>query len=1645
MKIIHEVRRSRGSAAQRGAGALLLLAVSGMLAWAAPQGAKVVQGNVSIASSSNLTTITASNNSIISYTGFNILPAEIVRFIQPAATARVYNEVNSPNPSVIAGQLLANGQVYLFNPSGIVFANGCLVNCGAIYAAAAKLSEQNFLSGVNCFTAASGPVVNNGTIKGQAVVLFGSTVLNTGTILAPKGFVVLAAGNDLYLCEDGSQVMVKLPGAAAAGQGGATNAGGTAAPQSTASLGAGDLYSVLVHNTGTVQAQNITLQSSATGAVKVEGVLDASNTTPGATGGTVNVLGGEVDLVGANINASGAAGGGKVLIGGDLHGQSGTPTAQVATVDQNSIIKADALTAGNGGEVVVWSDLATFCYGQISARGGAQGGNGGFVETSGHYLDAAGALIDTSAPKGSAGTWLLDPYDITIEAASTQNPGSITAGNFTSSGDPSILNVSDLETALGTTNVVVQTGSGGPDQGNITVAAPVTWATATTLTLNAINNVNVNADITGGSLVLSAGNTVSVASAIGLTGSLSVTGNATLSADITTGGGQTYNGPATLGSNAILADSGPGVAFDSTVDGGYSLEVNGNAAFGGAVGSLAALSSLYVTGTTAMNAGTVTTTGDQSYSQLVTLAQDTTLQGGTVQAVSGASLQVAGAGNSLTLTFGGTTVIDGNLISGVNNLIVGDSGITGSATQLLNSITTTGEQEYYDPVTLLGNTTVTSPSSSYAVFFNTVDGGYSLQVNGNAGFGGAVGSLAPLTSLDVTGDAEIEAGTITTSGGQTYTGVVTLYSDTILTDPGQGVAFGSTVDGAYLLEVNGNAAFGGAVGSLAALSSLYVTGTTAMNAGTVTTTGDQSYSQLVTLAQDTTLSGGTVQAVSGTSLQVAGAGNSLTLTFGGTTVIDGNLITGVNNLAVGNSGITGSATQLLNDVTTIGEQDYYDPVTLMGNATLTGTPYMYFYNTVDGAYSLTVNGNSGFGAAVGSLTPLSSLDVTGTTEMYAGAVTTTGDQSYSQLVTLGVDTTLQGGTVQAVSGTPIQVAGGGNSLTLTFGGTTVVDGNLVTGVNNLAVGGSGITGSATQLLNDITTTGEQGYSDPVTLTGNATLTGPSSSYVVFFSTVDGGYSLEVNGNAAFGGAVGSLTPLSILDVTGTTSLRCGSITTSGGQTYTGAVTLYSDTTLTDPGPGIAFGSTVDSVAATPQVPYALTVNGNAAFGGAVGSVGPLSSLDVTGTTAMDAGTVTTTDGQTYGGAVTLSANALLTDTGPGVTFGSTVDSVTATPQTPYVLIVDGNAAFDAAVGSIQPLSGLEVIGTTAMDAGTVTTVGGQIYVGAVTLSSDTTLATGAGNTPDILFGSSINGAYALTLDAGASGNISVAGAIGNENPLTALTIADSNNTSFGASVKAGTITLLNTTNAIIFGGDITATSLITAPQPYSIIFEGSNNTVTNPVKFLNTGGIINGATLLGTLELATAIPNMGPQPVGWFAPTLYLESSALALDEADLEALRNLGVWPRSLTPDEVATPLLDDLLFVNDLPMKVNPDPSDYTVALNRLPDKETQILLAQYRDIFWKGGLDQADAVRASFEQALADFRKLGTSFTPVNFAQYVQGQNGDARQNGAGIKSLLSGLRSLGLTRRDFEAAKESLLNRVRPAGLSITDFERFIEGL
>ena len=196
--------------------------------------------------------------------------------------------------------------------------------------------------------------------------------------------------------------------------------------------------------------------------------IDKEFRASGAMGGTVDLLGSRVALNDqAVIDVSGDAGGGTVRLGGDLLGKNADiQNAAFTYTGAQTSIKADALSSGNGGKVIVWADDTTRAYGSISAKGGAQLGDGGFVETSGKRgLDIAGARIDTSAAKGVNGQWLLDPSDVTIVHGSA----SPLIGGIFDPVDSLSIGDAEINTALVNNNVTIQTSNGTGGTGAIVV------------------------------------------------------------------------------------------------------------------------------------------------------------------------------------------------------------------------------------------------------------------------------------------------------------------------------------------------------------------------------------------------------------------------------------------------------------------------------------------------------------------------------------------------------------------------------------------------------------------------------------------------------------------------------------------------------------------------------------------------------------------------------------------------------------------------------------------------------------------------------------------------------------------------------------------------------------------------------------------------------------------------------------------------------------------------------------------------------------------------------------------------------------------------------------------------------------------------
>ena len=213
-----------------------------------------------------------------------------------------------------------------------------------------------------------------------------------------------------------------------------------------------------------VQGGSIELNAGPNGSLLVSGQVDASATQPGVRGGTIHLLGSQIGLFGnAVVNASGPAGGGTILVGGDAHGtNTAIQNAAGTYVGTGVTLRADATSIGNGGKIVIWSDRSTIFFGALSARGGANGGNGGFAEVSGGSLRARGEY-DLGAPAGDRGTLLFDPVNIQIvggtgdgtddtDASNSQllnDAGSNVLGSIlfsdTGTGSPFIIYESEIE------------------------------------------------------------------------------------------------------------------------------------------------------------------------------------------------------------------------------------------------------------------------------------------------------------------------------------------------------------------------------------------------------------------------------------------------------------------------------------------------------------------------------------------------------------------------------------------------------------------------------------------------------------------------------------------------------------------------------------------------------------------------------------------------------------------------------------------------------------------------------------------------------------------------------------------------------------------------------------------------------------------------------------------------------------------------------------------------------------------------------------------------------------------------------------------------------------------------------------------------
>lgn len=379
-----------------------------------------------------------------SWQKFGLNAGQVANFISNPAIRNILGRVIGGDPSIIDGLIQVSGgnsNLFLLNPAGIVFLDNAQLNVPGDFTATTATgigfgdnnwfnafgsnSYQNLVGDPTQFAfdlSQPGVIINAGDLgveTGANLSLLAGSIYNLGNLTAQGGKITLMAvpGTSIVrISQPGSLLSldVELPR-----DPGGQNQG----------FQASDLPALL---TGALQNVDTGLQvtdgkvqlvysgetiPTTPGTTIVSGNLDVSSST--GNGGEANILGSRVALVGANINAVGIDGG-MVRIGGDYRGQGTIPTANFTHIDINSVINASG-TENYGGRVIVWANDTANFWGEIVARGGINGGDGGFVEISGKQNLLFRGTVDLSAPQGNLGTLLIDPENIFIVSSGTDD------------------------------------------------------------------------------------------------------------------------------------------------------------------------------------------------------------------------------------------------------------------------------------------------------------------------------------------------------------------------------------------------------------------------------------------------------------------------------------------------------------------------------------------------------------------------------------------------------------------------------------------------------------------------------------------------------------------------------------------------------------------------------------------------------------------------------------------------------------------------------------------------------------------------------------------------------------------------------------------------------------------------------------------------------------------------------------------------------------------------------------------------------------------------------------------------------------------------------------------------------------------------
>ncbi|NTU58186.1 MAG: filamentous hemagglutinin N-terminal domain-containing protein, partial [Chlorobiaceae bacterium] len=1295
---------------------------------ALPTGGQITSGTATIATSGAQMTINQSTQQLIAnWSTFNIGQDAAVRFEQPDVSSSALNRISDQNPSQIMGSLSATGKVMLVNPSGILFGKTARVDVGGLVASSLDMLDSDFLDGKYRFvnSGSAGDVINQGVITTSqqgVVAMIAPKVINEGTITAEGGSVVLAAGNKLSVdfTGDGLISYTVDQGAVDAlveNQGLVKADGGMVVMTAKA---ADALTSSVVNNSGVIEANTLLqkggriILDAEEGQTTVSGTLDASSTD--AKGGTVIATGTRVLVTdGAHLTASGATGGGKVLVGGSWQNRDSSVHQATGTiVEQGALLEANATDAGNGGTVVAWSDVnnpdsVTRAYGTFEAKGGPNGGNGGRIETSGHWMDVDGSQGGASATDGKPGVWLFDPADVIIQ--NTNSNGTWSGANPdvwspTTGSSSSQIRASNITSRLENgTNVTITTTSTGSGNGDITVNSAITQSKSyysPTLTLTADGNIHINASL----------------------GSINSSNDRTLNIVLNSGGyidGSTSGIIQGGGTTIFNVGSGSGtfagvIKNNNRTFGAFSRSVTKSGA-----GTLNLSATNTYTGLTTISAGTLTIGGSGSlgsgnYANDITNSGSFVYNSSANQTLSGVitgtgSLTMLGPG-TLTLSnafgtnsySGGTTISGGTLALGANGQLYNYSSVTING----GTLAIGGFSESVGDLTLTSGAITGTPGTGYLktnsanfIVNNTSD--VSISANLDSAYG-----------LIKSG-----SGTLTLSGDNTYTG-------------GTGINGGKvSLASSGALGSSGTISFGG--GTLQ-----YSSSNTTDYSNRFSSAASQAYSidtnaQSVTFANSLTSSGG--------SLTKLGAG---TLTLSGANTYDGGSNLNAGTLSLGSGGALGSSGTISFGGGTL--QYSSANTTDYSNRFSSAASQAYSIDTnaqsVTFANSLTSSGGTLTKLGEGTLTLGAVNTYTGSTNINAGTLklgTSAFSGLNSALGSTSGGTTVVNGAALDLNGYNLRTAepltlngtgiSGGGALLNSGGPGAEYLGNITLGSDSSIVANAGYFNIGSTAANTISLAGH-------VLTLGGTAAGNQGYNGIVISTIQGSGSLIKSGTGTWcvmDNAYNGATQINggKLNISSSTSLGAsGTISFGGGTLQYSSLpsNTYDFSSRFSTGSNQAYSIETSHYSVT--FASNLTSNGGSLTKLGTGSLILTGTNTYTGTTTVNGGTLQVGNGGATGtlgsGAVTSNATLLFKRSGD-VSLSSLVSNTGVIGGTGNVNAeIGGNFTVDRTITLTGSDSSISLAAGVNVAAGTST--GGDVTLSNnITTSSTGTLSIYQGN------------------------------------------------------------------------------------------------------------------------------------------------------------------------------------------------------------------------------------------------------------------------------------------------------------------------------